>query len=291
MKTGFKIALGALVFLALAAFFGIYITTHDIAVLSPKGMIGTKERDLIVTSSLLMLIVVIPVFILTMIFAWKYRGNGKGKHTPDWEHNYIAEYCWWGVPLLIIFVLSILCWKSTHELNPFRPIQSDKKSLTIQVVALQWKWLFIYPEQGIATVNFLQFPEKTPISFEISADAPMNSFWIPQLGGQIYAMPGMRSKLHLIADKPGKYRGASSNISGEGFAGMYFPAVSSTQADFTQWVQEVKQSGTALTFEKYEELVKPSSYVPSTNFVLTDSNLFDQILEKYEAPRSVEKRS
>ena len=201
MKRGFKIAI--LVFLALSILAAsiVYISNHNIAVLEPKGMIGQKESDLIITASLLMLIVVIPVLIITWAFAWKYRkGNSGSHHAPDWEHNYIAECCWWGVPVVIIIILAVITWKSTHELNPFTPIRNDKKPVVIQVVALQWKWLFIYPEEKIATINFIQFPEKTPIDFEITADAPMNSFWIPQLGGQIYAMPAMRSKLHLIAD-------------------------------------------------------------------------------------------
>ena len=164
----------------------------------------------------------------------------KAKHAPDWEHNYIAEYCWWGVPIVIIVILAVTTWKSSHDLNPFKPIESEKKPLAIQVVALHWKWLFIYPEQGIATVNFVQFPEKTPINFEITSDAPMNSFWIPQLGGQIYAMPAMRSKLHLIANEIGSFRGVSANISGKGFAGMTFTAKSSSEEDFDAWVQSGK---------------------------------------------------
>ena len=225
MKRTFKIAILSLLFLAFVIAGVFFISTHNIAVLEPKGFIGIKERDLIITALLLMLIVVIPVFLFALFFAWKYReSNSKARHAPDWEHNYIAEYCWWGVPFLLIIILGVITWKSSHELNPFRPIQSDVKPIKIQVVALQWKWLFIYPEQNIATVNYVEFPEKTPINFEITADAPMNSFWIPQLGGQIYAMPAMRSKLHLIANEEGTFRGCSSNISGKGFAGMVFTA-------------------------------------------------------------------
>ncbi|MBI2811734.1 MAG: ubiquinol oxidase subunit II, partial [Candidatus Melainabacteria bacterium] len=252
MKKTFKVTLVSLLILACIAVSVMYIRSNTIAVLEPKGMIGEKESDLIITASLLMLIVVIPVFILTWFFAWKYReSNTKAKHTPDWEHNYIAEYCWWGVPLIIIVVLAIITWKSSHELNPFKPIVNGKPPVTIQAVALQWKWLFIYPDQGIATINEIKFPEKTPINFVITADAPMNSFWIPQLGGQIYAMPGMRSKLHLIANEPGSYRGSSANISGDDFAGMVFTAVSSTQEDFDKWVQATKRSSNRLTMDTY----------------------------------------
>lgn len=195
IKKTFKIAILALLFLGIAAITVVYVKSNNIPVLEPKGMIGKEESDLIITSSLLMLIVVIPVLILTWVFAWKYReSNKKSRHDPNWEHNHIAECCWWGVPCVIIVVLAILTWESSHRLNPFKPIDTGVKPIEIQAVALDWKWLFIYPEQGIATVNFVQFPEKTPINFEITADAPMNSFWIPQLGGQIYAMPAMRLK-------------------------------------------------------------------------------------------------
>src|SRR5262249_43331219 len=154
----------------------------------------------------------------------------------------------------------------------------------IQAVALQWKWLFIYPEQSIATINFIQFPEKTPLHFEITADAPMNSFWIPQLGGQIYAMPAMRSRLNLIASETGSFRGCSANISGTGFAGMTFIAVSSSDGDFDEWVQKVKQSPKVMTQQEYQSLVEPSEYDPVAYFVLGQQDLFDQVLMKYMGP-------
>lgn len=285
MKKAFKIALASLLILAVLALTALYISSHEIDILSPKGMIGEKERDIIVTALLLMLIVVIPVFFLTWFFAWRYReGNNKGKHAPDWEHNYIAEYCWWGVPMVIVTILGVIAWKSSHTLNPFRPIENGTKPITIQAVALEWKWLFIYPEQGIATVNLVQFPEKTPLNFEITADAPMNSFWIPQLGGQIYAMPAMRSKLHLIANGVGSYRGFSANFSGKGFAGMKFEAKSTTQEDFDQWVTSVKRSPKRLGLAEYAHLVEPSEYDPVSLYNLTDSGLFHNIIMKYLTP-------
>lgn len=284
MKKGFKITLLVLVFVGLLAWTTYYAFMHNVPVLNPKGAIGLKERHLIITSSELMLIVVIPVFIFVWAFAWRYReGNSKAKHTPDWEHNNIAEYCWWGVPFVIIVILAILTWKSSHELSPFKPIESDKPPLKIQVVALEWKWLFLYPEQGIATVNFVQFPEKTPLNLEITADAPMNSFWIPQLGGQIYAMPAMRTKLHLIANEIGEYRGASANISGKGFAGMTFIAKASSQEDFDRWVQQARGSP-RLDFQGYNQLVEPSEYDPVALYNLQQRDLFEQILNKYSPP-------
>jgi len=285
MKKIFKYVIVTLLILGAALASYYYIKNNNIAVLEPKGMIAQKESDLILTSSLLMLIVVVPVLLLAWFFAWRYReSNQKAKHTPDWEHNTIAEVCWWGVPLVIISVLAVITWRSSHDLNPFTPITSDKKPVTIQVVALQWKWLFIYPEQGVATINYIQIPEKTPINFEITADAPMNSFWIPQLGGQIYAMPAMRTKLHLIADSIGTFKGVSSNISGTGFAGMTFVVNATTEADFAKWVGGSQSSSKHMNMDEYNELVKPSEYNPVATYQLSDSDLFDQILMKYMAP-------
>lgn len=285
MKKGFKVVFCVLVFIAVIAISAMYIIGHNIAVLEPKGIIGIKEKDLIYTAALLMLIVVIPVFIFTWVFAWKYREGGKAKHNPDWEHNNIAECCWWGVPLIIIIILAVITWKSSHELNPFKPLKNDKQPVEIQVIALQWKWLFIYPKEGIATINWVQFPINTPLNFEITADAPMNSFWIPQLGGQIYAMPAMRSKLHLIANEPGVFRGSSANISGKGFADMVFTAKSTTEEEYHSWVSSIKSSGQNLNFQVYEELVKPTENNSVVFFNLSDTNLFNQVLMKYEPPQ------
>jgi len=285
MKLWARIVLTGLIFLSFVAFTFYYISNYNVPVLHPKGLIAAKERDLLITASLLMLIVIIPVFFFTMIFAWVYRDeNKKAKYTPDWGHSNTAEFFWWGVPLLIITALAIITWKSTHDLNPFKPLTSTKKPLSIQVVALEWKWLFIYPEQNIATVNFVQFPKDVPINFEITADAPMNSFWIPQLGGQIYAMPAMRTKLHLIAHEEGDYRGSSANISGKGFAGMVFTARVSSEETFEDWVSKVKNSSESLDAESYSRLVMPSEYNPPAFYAPVSSQLFDKILEKYMVP-------
>jgi cytochrome o ubiquinol oxidase subunit II len=281
----FGIVVSALFLLGVALFAVFYIDTHTIDVLNPKGMIGLKERDLLITAASLMLIVIIPVYFLTILFSWRYRsGNTKAKYTPEWCSSVIYEAVWWGIPTIIIIVLATITWKSSHELNPFKPLESEKKPIVIQAVALDWKWLFIYPEHGIATVNYIQFPEQTPINFEITADAPMNSFWIPQLGGQIYAMPNMRSKLHLIANEIGTFRGAAANINGKGFAGMVFTAEASSEEDFEKWVKSVKQSPKKLNLDEYNRLAKPSEYVPVALYLLTQENLFDQIVMKYSTP-------
>ncbi|MCH9630465.1 MAG: Cytochrome bo(3) ubiquinol oxidase subunit 2 [Chlamydiia bacterium] len=291
MKTKVTIIIVAILFLAIIALCALFVGTHSIAVLDPRGMIADKQRRLIITAALLMLIVVIPVLIMVFIFTWRYGvSKDKAKYTPDWGHNNLAELIWWGVPFVIIIFLAVITWRTSHELNPFKPIKTGKKPLEIQVVALQWKWLFIYPEQGIATVNYVQFPEKTPLNFEITGDAPMNSFWIPQLGGQIYAMPAMRTRLHLIADTVGEFEGRSANLSGSGFAGMIFKAISSTEQDFDTWVQTVRNSGRSMNRNVYDELVEPSSYVPATYYQLSDGTLFDQVVMKYSAPETVKDR-
>lgn len=263
----------------------LYIYASDSALLNPKGWVALQQRNLLFVATLLMLIVVIPVIVMTFVFAWKYRANNpKAKYTPDWDYSLVAESIWWGFPLVIIIALSVITWKSTHALDPFKPIETGVRPMTIQVVALQWKWLFIYPEENIATVNFIQFPENTPINFEITADAPMNSFWIPQLGGQIYAMPGMKTKLHLIANEVGSFRGSSANLSGKGFAGMTFVAKSSSRADFDRWVQSAKQSSNALTLDVYNQLAEPSENNPVVLYSLKDESLFEGIVMKPMTP-------
>lgn len=255
------------------------------AVIFPKGLIALEERNLLLIIQVLMLIVIVPVYILTFIFSWKYQAqNPKGKYEPDLADSKVAEVIWWGIPLVMTLIIGVLTWVKTHELDPYKPIPSDNKALTIQVVALQWKWLFIYPEEKIATVNFIQIPKGTPIHFEITADAPMNSLWIPDLGGQIYAMPKMKTELNLIADKIGDFRGSSANLSGEGFAGMHFITRSSSLDDYQKWIASVKESTKALNFETYEKLAAPSIDHPVENFQLKDNGLFDQIINKYMHP-------
>lgn len=289
MKIKHKFVFFLLLTITAALSMVLYFYGFGSAVLNPQGTIGLKERDLMYIAISLMLIVVIPVLLLLFAICVRYRaGNKEAKYTPDWDHDVLAECIWWGFPFLIIIFLSILTWKSSFELDPYRPLQSSVKPLRIQVVALQWKWLFIYPEQQVASVNFFQFPEKTPISFEITADAPMNSFWIPELGGQIYAMPGMNTRLHLIADDIGNFRGSSANLSGEGFASMVFFARSSSHAEFNEWLHSVRESSHFLTKETYSILAQPSMFNPEVVYSLKDVNLFDQILMKYMIPTQPE---
>lgn len=257
----------------------------NVAILNPQGAIADQQQRLLITATWLMLIVGIPVFILTFVVAWKYRkDNTKATYAPNWDYNFWLEAIWWGVPFIIIVILSVLIWNSSHKLDPFKPLDHPKKPITIQVVAMNWKWLFIYPEQKIATVNFLQIPEKTPINFEITADAPMNSFWIPQLGGQMYAMPAMVSKLHLIADGVGNYNGASANLSGKGFSGMRFVATSVTEKAFEKWVDTAHASNESLSLQSYKALAAPSENNPQATYRLEKNDLFNWIVMKYMMP-------
>lgn len=288
MKPKYTFAIVVLLAVALAAVLTALSSGIDFSVLNPKGLVALQEKNLIIMAVLLMLLVVIPVFILTFAIAWKYRaGNANAVYAPDQDHNLPEEFIWWAIPLAIVLALGIITWKTTHELDPFKSLDSTVKPLTIQVVALDWKWLFIYPEQGIATVNFVQFPESTPIDFEITADAPMNSFWIPSLGGQIYAMPGMSSQLHLIADGIGSYRGMSANFSGAGFSGMRFTAQSVSQDDFDQWVRSVRQLSNGLDRTEYDVLSRPSQDEPVAYYSWIDAGLYNTIVMKFKDPSRV----
>ncbi|TBW51275.1 ubiquinol oxidase subunit II [Marinobacter halodurans] len=255
------------------------------ALMDPKGQVGEEQKVLIITAFALMLIVVIPVIVMTLLFAYRYRESNKdATYKPNWAHSTAIEIVVWLIPCVIIVVLAILTWVTSHSLNPMKPIAEDgKETMEIQAVSLDWKWLFIYPDQHIATVNELAIPTDTPIRFHISSGSVMNAFWVPELGSQIYAMAGMDSQLHLIADETGEWQGKSSNYSGAGFAGMTFPTHSMTQEDFKAWVQKVKDESTqTLSFDDgYQELAKPSEDVPVQYFSKVSPNLYNDILNSF----------
>jgi cytochrome o ubiquinol oxidase subunit 2 len=277
-------AIAALV-LAVLAMLAWHLHNTGVAVLQPRGTIASKEKRLIVEAVLLSMIVVIPVYYMLFSFAWKYReGNKKARYQPELDGSRLFESIWWGVPLALILLLGVITFRSSRDLDPFKPLSSPVPPMTIQVVALQWKWLFIYPQQNAASVNFVQFPVNTPVKFEITSDAPMNSFWIPQLGGQIYAMSGMDTRLNLDATAVGDYQGTSANISGGGFASMHFVARASTEAGFNGWINKVHRNPITLTAEEYNKLAKPSSGGAPTFFAAAQAGLFDSIINKYEAP-------
>lgn len=269
----------------LVSFLYVYISTHNMGVFNPKGVIAFAEKDLIVTTTLLMLIVVIPVFILLGAFLWRYRAtNTKATYAPDWHGNMMLETIWWTIPIVIIAIIGRLTWISSHELDPYKPIVSSIPPITIEVVALDWKWLFIYPEENIATVNFVQFPKGVPINFKITADAPMNSFWIPQLAGQIYAMAGMDTRLHIMANEYGEYAGLSSNYSGVGFSGMKFTAKVGTREEFDQWVLTAKQASSTLSMSEYKKLAEKSRNNEVSEYSSVEKDLYDKIIMKFMEP-------
>ena len=276
-------ALGCLLIIVTALMLG----GCQLAILNPKGAIAADETRLLIEATLTMLVVVVPALLLTLVFAWRYSAKrNKGKYSPEWSHSTVLEAVWWGIPCIIIIILATITWISTHHLDPYRPIASKKKQMVIQVVALNWKWLFIYPEQHIATVNFVEFPVNTPIEFQLTSDAPMNSFQITQLAGQIYAMAGMRTRLHLIANKPGNYHGLSTSYSGEGFAGMHFIAhVTNNQQDFNAWVSKVKQSKRPLDLTAYQALLKDSQNNPVSYYAPVATGLFQSVISKYMNPQ------
>lgn len=256
-------------------------------VMNPKGIIAEHEKHLFFIALSLMLIIVVPVILLTVVISRRYRAsNTKATYTPDWSHNNWLELIWWTVPAIIITILAIITWISAHRLDPYRPIQSDVKPIDIDVVALDWRWLFIYPDQGIATINLVQFPVNTPIAFHLTSDGPMNSFQIPQLAGQIYAMAGMKTQLHLMANTMGDYNGRSTNFSGDGFADMTFIARVSSEDDFNKWVQSVKQSPNSLTMASYKQLSAPSEDETVQYFSSVENNLFDNVVMSFMMPAS-----
>ena len=251
-------------------------------VLNSKGSVGAAEVSLIATSVWVMLIVVVPVILLTLFFAWRYRAsNDKADYQPTWSHSTAIEIVVWTIPTLIIIFLAILTWKTTHDLDPYKPLESETKPIRVEVVALDWKWLFIYPDLGIASVNQMAIPVGTPVNFDITSDAVMNSFFIPQLGGQIYAMAGMKTKLHLIADHAGDYAGMSANFSGRGFSDMKFRALAMNQQDFDGWVQKVRAAAQPLDAESYKTVLAPSENDPVRYFSKVDGDVFNSVVAKY----------
>ncbi|MFD1554459.1 ubiquinol oxidase subunit II [Paraburkholderia silviterrae] len=254
----------------------------ELTVLDPKGSIGVAEKHLIATATWAMLLVVIPVILLTLFFAWRYRAsNRNATYAPKWAHSTAIEVVIWSIPAVIILFLAILTWKTSHELDPYKPLESNAKPINVEVVALDWKWLFIYPDLGIATVNQLAVPVGTPINFRITSDSVMNSFFIPQLGTQVYAMAGMQTRLHLIADEAGDYAGISANYSGKGFSDMKFRTLATSQQDFDAWVQKVKASQASLSMDQYAKVSEPSEKAPVEYFSTVDSKLFNNIIAKY----------
>ena len=282
-KTKIQLVIGILAVLGMALAIRFVLSGEKALVVQPKGHPAQSELKLMSTNIWLMLTVVLPTFFFLLYTIWKHGfKSSKAKYDPEHSHGAFGEVLLWIIPSIVIAVMTVITWYATHELDPYKPLESDVKPLTIQVVALDWKWLFIYPEQGIAAVNFVQFPERTPIHFELAADnSPMNSFWIPELSGQIYSMTGMVTQLHVMAHEKGIYAGRAAEINGEGYADMTFTAVS---GDFENWVEQVKRSPQQLTAPVYQELTQPSINHPIALYSSVENNLFHQIVMKYMHP-------
>ena len=259
-------------------------------VLNPHGDIAVQQAHLIVVSTLLMLLIIVPVMALTVYFAFKYRASNKeATYTPDWDHSTRLELVIWGVPLLIIIALGAITWISTHKLDPYRPldridaqraIPAGVKPMVVDVVAMDWKWLFLYPEQGIATVNELALPVDRPVEFHITSSTVMNAFYVPAMAGMIYAMPGMQTKLNAVMNQPGNFEGISANYSGAGFSDMRFKVLSMSDADFAGWVEASRKGGEALTRADYLQLEKPSHKEPVRRYARVDDGLYEAVLNR-----------
>lgn len=251
----------------------------DYALMDPKGPIAGEERNIILLATGLMLIVVLPVIGMTFAFAWRYRSSNKqAAFTPDWEHSNAIEAVVWVVPCLIIVALGLVTWTSSHTLDPYRPIAAEKAPLEVEVVSLDWKWLFIYPDLKIASVNELAIPAGTPVHFRLTSGSVMNTFFVPRLGSQIYTMAGMQTQLSLLADQPGSYEGISSNFSGDGFSDMKFVTRSMSDDDFESWVEHARGSGAVLSSAVYHQLEKPSEKVPVAYYGDIDPMVFHEAL-------------
>jgi len=262
----------------------------NLQVLNPAGDIAARQGNLILVATALMLIVIIPVIALTFWFAWRYRAsNTQATYKPDWDHSTQLELVIWGVPLLIIIALGAVTWIGTHLLDPYRPlgriaegrpVPEAVKPLEVQVVALDWKWLFVYPEYGVASVNQMAAPVDRPITFRLTSSSTMNAFYVPALAGMIYAMPAMETKLHAVMNKEGDYEGFSSHYSGEGFSHMRFRFHALSDAGFDRWIEQARADGKALTRAEYLQLEVPSSREAARLYASVDAGLFDAVVNR-----------
>lgn len=257
-------------------------------ILDPVGPVGAAEKTILINSTAIMLAIIIPTMIATIAFAWWFRrGNAKADYRPDWEYSGAVELVVWSIPALTIMLLGGIAWIGSHDLEPSKPLKSSVPPLKVEVVSLDWKWLFIYPDQGIATVNQLVVPAGTPVSFRLTSATVWNSFFVPQMGTMIYTMPRMTTRLNLQADRQGTFPGLSSHFSGDGFPGMQFQVHSLPPDQFAMWAQSARGSGPALDASGYQQLSKPSSYVNPMTYGTVVPGLFDAIVADRAPPNPV----
>jgi cytochrome o ubiquinol oxidase subunit 2 len=253
--------------------------------LDPIGPVGAAEKTILINSTAIMLAIVIPTIIATFAFAWWFRrGNSKATYRPDWEYSGAIEMVVWSIPAMTIMLLGGITWIGSHDLEPSKPLNSQLRPVNIDVVSLDWKWLFIYPDQGIATVNQLVVPEGTPVNFRLTSATVWNSFFVPQFGSMIYTMPRMTTQLHLQADRQGVYDGLSSHYSGEGFSGMRFKAHVVPPQQFAAWAEGARGKGPVLDSGGYADLSRPSSYVKPMTYGAVAPGLFDAIVNNRPTP-------
>jgi len=267
----------------LALLVKVLLSGHNVALFNPKGMIAQEQLNLALLTVGIMLIIAIPALSLFFYTAWKYREtNTKATHDPDVKHSKMLVPVMWLLPITFAVVLASIMWPATHRLAPQKSIAADAKPITIQVVSMRWKWLFIYPDQKVASVNFVQIPANTPVKFQLTADdAPMSAFWIPNLSGMLYTMTGHSNQLNIIADTPGDYPGRSGEINGSGFAGMQFTARVGSSDDFNEWLGKTRASSKILDAVEYKKLLQPSENNPTAFYSEVESNLYDTVLMKY----------
>jgi cytochrome o ubiquinol oxidase subunit II len=250
-------------------------------VLDPQGPIASAERLILIDSTAIMLVVVVPVVLATLVFAWWYRSsNNRASRDADEGYEGRIEFVVWSIPALTVILLGGVIWIGSHQLDPRAPIGGKSNPLRVDVVSLDWKWLFIYPDLGVAAVNQLVIPAGTPVQFRLTSATVMNSFFVPQLGSQIYTMGGMVTHLNLLADAPGEYPGFSANYSGDGFSWMRFVVKSVPAGDFKAWLSQARGAGSGLDDAGYAELAKPSKDLPPTTYRSVDPKLFEHILDR-----------
>jgi cytochrome o ubiquinol oxidase subunit 2 len=248
-------------------------------VLDPKGPIAIANRQILLNSLGIMLAIVIPVIVATLGVAFWFRAsNNRARYRPDFAYSGRLEMLVWSIPAMTVFLVGGVAWVGSHDVSPRKPISSSVKALRVQVASLDWKWLFIYPDQGVASVNRLTIPVGTPISLELTSSGVMNSFFVPQLGSQIYTMAGMITRLHLLADDPGTYRGFSAQFSGDGFSDMHFDAEVVTGEKFAQWIDGARSAGPELNATTYTSLAKPTAAVAPFTYRSVAPGLFENIL-------------
>jgi cytochrome o ubiquinol oxidase subunit 2 len=257
----------------------LFLTACNRGILDPIGPVAAAEKQIMINSTAIMLAIIIPTMIATVAFAWWFRrGNKKAVYRPDWEYSGAIEMVVWAIPALTIMLLGGIAWIGSHDLDPAKPLKSTVPPVKVEVVSLDWKWLFIYPDQGIATVNQLVVPAGTPVSFRLTSATVWNVFFVPQMGTMIYAMPRMTTRLNLQADRQGTFNGLSAHFSGDGFPGMQFQVQSLPPDQFAMWAQGARGTGQVLDAAGYAQLEKPSSYVKPMTYGAVAPGLFDAIV-------------